>query len=416
MTDITLSVCVTTGRRPAFLDHLLSRIVAECRFGFPFEVVVSDAGGDGAARDVAERHRLAGLPVVYARHDGPVDGAAHVIDALHRGRGRYLLALADDALLIPDAVAETVAFLDAAPGVLAAYAAPDYYDDTTGRSSGPLHRLDADATFEPGDALDLLGFFVRHGLRPDHAVFRAEAVRRILSPGASCHWSFIALSRIAAAGAVSFRARPFLHLVTRSRVAEARGRDLVEEQWDLDRGGLEYVVQALLAQIGPQLDAGQRQVFRDAVDAYAQARLRLALRQWQALGDFVRVHEILCRLRAMGAGQAGEVEQEIGNADRLPLLVAVQTLARFANGLAGVSRLVLAGVEDGPSISSLLRELGLDRRILVTPPVAGSPGVIQSSLVFLADEADRQRFLDQGYAPGLIVSERDLVAGLTPPA
>jgi hypothetical protein len=31
--------------------------------------------------------------------------------------------------------------------------------------------------------------------------------------------------------------------------------------------------------------------------------------------------------------------------------------------------------------------------------VAGAPAVIGSSLVFLADEAERQRFLDQGYSP-----------------
>jgi hypothetical protein len=36
-----------------------------------------------------------------------------------------------------------------------------------------------------------------------------------------------------------------------------------------------------------------------------------------------------------------------------------------------------------------LDQLGLDRRILVTPPVAGAPAVIGSSLVFLADEAER---------------------------
>ncbi|RVU15980.1 glycosyltransferase family A protein [Methylobacterium oryzihabitans] len=411
MTEITLSVCVTTGRRPAFLDGLLTRLAAEIRPGVPFEVVVSDAGEDDAARRIVERHAAAGLPVVHLRHAGPVDGPAHLVDALHRGRGRYLVALADDALLDPQGLAETIAFLDGAPEVLAAYAPPNFHDDTTGRSAGPLHRLDGDAVFATGDALDLLGFLVRHGLRPDHAVFRAEAVRRILSPGAACHWSLVALSRIVAAGAVAFRARPFLRLVTRSGVAEARGRDLVEEQWDLDRGGLEYLVQGLLAQIGAQLDAGQRQVFRDAVDAYVQSRLRLALRQWQALGDFVRTHEILCRLRAMAAGPVPEIEAEIENPERLPLLVAVQTLARFANGLAGVNRLVLVGVADGPSLSSLLRELGLDRRILVTPPVAGAPAVNGSSLVFLADEAERQRFLDQGYAPGLIVSERDLVGG-----
>ncbi len=92
-----------------------------------------------------------------------------------------------------------------------------------------------------------------------------------------------------------------------------------------------------------------------------------------------------------GAGDRGEIE----NPERLPLLVAVQTLARFANGLAGINRLVLVGVADGPSVSSLLRELGLDRRILVTPPVAGAPAVIGASLVFLRDEAERQRFLDQ---------------------
>ncbi len=73
----------------------------------------------------------------HLRHAGPVRRAAHLVDALHRGRGRYHSSpWPTTPLLDPQGLAETLAFLDGAPGVLAAYAPPDFYE----RHHRPLGR------------------------------------------------------------------------------------------------------------------------------------------------------------------------------------------------------------------------------------------------------------------------------------
>ena len=41
MTDVTLSICIPTYNRAAFLDYSLSNLAA-ARFPFPIEIVISD--------------------------------------------------------------------------------------------------------------------------------------------------------------------------------------------------------------------------------------------------------------------------------------------------------------------------------------------------------------------------------------
>ncbi|OYX13093.1 MAG: hypothetical protein B7Z15_08420, partial [Rhizobiales bacterium 32-66-8] len=82
----------------------------------------------------------------------------------------------------------------------------------------------------------------------------------------------------------------------------------------------------------------------------------------------------------------------------LRLLVAAQILARMANGIAGLNRLVLAGVEDGPSLGSLLRDVGLERRIIVIPALpTASAAAKAGSLVFLANDADRAEVYEKRF-------------------
>lgn len=419
-TAVTLSLCIAAGARPDFLDRLLGRLAAEGGLPAHHEIVVSDASADGAIGEVVARRAAEGLPVAHFRHAAaahrPGDGAS-LLAALRRGRGRYRVALAEDELIVPAALRESVAFLDAHPEVLACYAPWELHDEAPGAVATAQYPLEADVRFGPGDAMELFGFLVRHGAAPEAAVFRAEALRALPVAGRHCHAGFVGLSRLIAEGAVAFRSRPFRRIPTQDPFTGRRHESAAAgaADWDLHRGGLEFYARALLARTGTAPDPAHRPAFRDAIDAYVETRMRLALRVAMGRGDFLAAHEIHNRLALLSLGEA---RPPVGNLERLPLLVAVQTLARLANDTAEVERVVLVGVEDGPSISSLLRELGLERRILVAPPLE-APGerAIRASLVFLGEKAagERARFLDQGYAPSLVVDERDLLAGICLP-
>lgn len=419
-TDATLSLCIAAGARPDFLDRLLGRVAADGGLPAPYEIVVSDASADGTIKEIVERRAAEGLPVVRFRHAGaahrPGD-AASLLAALRRGRGRYRVALAEDELPVPAALCEAVAFLDAHPEVLACYAPWELHDEAPGAVATAQYALEADAVFGPGEAMELFGFLVRHGAAPEAALYRAEALRALPPPSHHCHAGFVGLARLIAEGAVAFRSRPFRRIATQDPFTGRRHESATAgaADWDLHRGGLEFYVRALLARTGTAPDPAHRPVFRDAIDAYVETRMRQAFRVATGRGDFLAAHEIHNRLSLLSLGEA---RPPVEGLERLPLLVAVQTLARLANETAEVERVVLVGVEDGPSISSLLRELGLERRILVAPPLE-APGekAIRGSLVFLGEKAAdaRARFIEQGYAPSLVVDERDLIAGICLP-
>lgn len=417
MTDITLSLCIAAGARPDFLDRLLGRVAAADGLPRPYEVVVSDASADGAIAEIVERRAAEGLPVVRFRHAAAAHRPgepASLLAALRRGRGRYRVALAEDELPVAEALREGVAFLDAHPEVLACYAPWELHDEIPGAVATAQYALSADAVFAQGQAMELFGFLVQNGAAPEAAIYRAEALRALPPGSRHGHAGFAGLARLIAEGAVAFRTRPFRRLATQDPFTGRRHDSAAANptDWDLHRGGLELYARGLLARTGAAPDPAHRPAFRDAIDAYVETRMRQAFRVAVGRGDFLAAHEIHNRLSLLSLG---EPRPPVENLERLPLLVAVQTLARLANDTAEVERVVLVGVEDGPSISSLLRELGLERRILVAPPLeAPSERAIRGSLVFLGEKAagERARFLEQGYAASLVIDERDLIAGI----
>ncbi|AWN37643.1 hypothetical protein [Methylobacterium radiodurans] len=419
MSDITLSLCIAAGARPDFLDRLLGRL-AEGGLPAPCEVVVSDASADGAIKEIVERRAAEGLPVVRFRHAGAAHRPgepASLFAALRRGRGRYRVALAEDELPVPAALREAVDFLDAHPEVLACYAPWELHDDVPGAVASPQYALEADAVFAREEAMELFGFLVQHGVAPEAAVYRAEALGALPAAGRHCHAGFVGLARLIAEGAVAFQGRPFRRIATQDPFTGRRHDSAAAgaSDWDLHRGGLEFFARALLARTGTAPDPAHRPAFRDAIDAYVETRMRLAFRVAMGRGDFLAAHEIHNRLSLLSLG---EPRPPVEGLERLPLLVAVQTLARLANDTAEVERVVLVGVEDGPSISSLLRELGLERRILVAPPLeTPSEKAVRGSLVFLGEKAagERERLVAQGYAPSLVIDERDLIAAICLP-
>lgn len=406
---VTLSICIPTYNRARFLEHLFPQIKAWGEsWDFSYEVVVSDNHSTDDTPEVVERHRADGLPIRYFRQEEN-KALFNLISVFHRARGQYVLYLADDDLLIPEAVADNIHFMMENPDIRACYTPWEVYDDLNKTTTCLFyHQPDELKVFRPGEEAALLGYVVEHHIFPEIVIYRADAARQIAAAPRFCYWAFSYIAGVIAEGPVAFRRVPYFRSVTLTPVMPERtqaGLDDAMTIWDNYRGGIEYMIFSLMRRHNLVVNEDMRRAFRDLVDQFVDTRMRVALRLWLQRKDFIRAYEIMCRLSYLDPRRLAEFE----HMDQLPVLVMAQTLARFANGVAGIERLLVSGIDDGQALGQLLRDVGLERRILVLPPPAEPTAkTLAGSIVFVSDDSQRQDFLDQGYAPGLVVSEHDI--------
>ena len=407
MTSPTLSLCVPTYNRAAFLDYFLTHI-AGANFPFPIEIVVSDNASTDNTKDIIDKHTANGQVISYYRHETNQGVTANYYSALRRGRGRFVMYVADDDLLIPDALVEAVQFLMDNPSVMAAYAPWILYDDVLKQDQLQFYHVDKNTIYEPGEEILLLKFIIERHVFPEILVYRADAVRSLFIQGHFTFQFFMDLARVSGRGPVAFLAKPFYRSVTNSplrRAGEQVGMGQVMTDWDTYRGGLEYFVYSSLRRAGADASEPDKLAIRDAIEKFLDVRMAVAQRLWLGKRDFVRAYEILCRRKFLTPAAVATEAASVGNIQRM---VAFQSMARLANMTVGIDRVVMPDLENIETMAGVLRDVGLEERIKVEG--AGNAAAAQTSLVLIHDEGTRQRCLDQGYMPGLIVSFDDLSA------
>nr|WP_304363716.1 glycosyltransferase family A protein [Jiella sp. LLJ827] len=403
-------MCVPTCNRARFLEYLFTHLAeVSPSFGFSYEIVISDNASTDDTGEVVARFKSAGMPIRYYRQAEQVHVLNNVLSAYRRGRGRYVLYIADDDLLHPEGFVDAMNYMLANPDILACYSPWQSWDEVRKEPQGLFYRLKDDVTvFRPGQDVDLLKMIVEGHVFPEIAIYRADALRSLLTTPSFCYWAFPYLTTIAAQGPVAFRRAPFYRSVTATPVAPQRLQDGTEQAligWDLYRGGLEYMIYTLLRRHGVTPDETVRQSFRNMVDMFVEARMQVALRLWLARKDYLKAHDLIARLHYLSPQAAAKIDP---NNTLRPLLVA-QTLARHANGVADISHLMVAGVPEAEAVGKLIRDLGLCERISILADEDARQGVDRErTLVFLGQERLRPDYLAAGFEPGLIVSERDI--------
>ncbi len=415
MSDLLLSICLPTYNRADFLTYLLSQAAETWRFSFPYEILIADNASTDDTEAVVRRHAGLGLPIRYYRQTENKGGGPNLLTAFHRAGGRYVLYLADDDLLDPAAVEEAMAFLTAHPDVRAAYAPWQLYDDVAKRPVSDFFTIDRDVIYGPGQEGELLNLIIDRHIFPEIVIYRADAVRRIMTWPRFCFWAFVFLAGTIGQGQIAFLRAPYYRSVINTSVRANRNQAGIEEVmtgWDTYRGGLEYFVYTILQRNGVSLADENRKAVQEMIDRFIAERMRVALRLWLDRGDYMNAYDIACRL----GYRDPDLVRNIPGMERLPLMLVMQKLARFANAIGGVERLELVGVDAAAHLIPLLRQVGLEDRIALnagaSPPEDGPP---ESTIVFLARESDRQTCLDRGYAPNLVISEPELLTGLYPP-
>ena len=411
MTDVTLSICIPTYNRAAFLDYSLSNLAA-ARFPFPIEIVISDNASTDETPAVVKKHVEAGVPISYYRQTTNKGSTSNYLSVYRRARGKFAMYLADDDLVIPDSVAQAVEFLKAHPSVQAAYSPWVLFDDVKKVEAGQFYKVDEDCIFSPGQDAHLLKYVVDRHVFPEIVIYRSSAIRGLIAQGNFCFQFFVDFAHVFARGPIAFLAKPFYRSVTISplRTGEIQsGIDHVMNRWDDYRGGLEYFVYRCLSRAGMIASDRDSKQIRQAIDQFLDVRMSVAQRLWLARGDYARGYEILCRRRFYNPDLVAGEADRIGS---LKKLVQIQTMARLTNAIVGVDHL-LVPESSAKALEPALRHCGLEERIAVKGiPAQPTEQDRESSIVLLEDETSRQKYIDQGYAHGLLVSQADLAAVL----
>lgn len=413
MSDVRLSICIPTFNRAPFIRYLLEKLASQPAPAFSYEIIISDNASEDDTSAVVQEFIDRGMPVSYYRRAVNGGGWPNLWNAFHHAQGRYALYLADDDFVILKDLEPVIAYLDENPAVVMCQTPWYLHDAVEEKDQQLFYRVDKPQRFEQRKFGPLFAYIVERHIFPEIAIYRTDKLKSMYVPREFCYWAFSHLAHAIDVGAVAFLDKPYYRWVTRSPVDLERvnaGHEETMNFWDRYRGGLEYFLY-LGSKRGEINFAGPNRAQLDHLcSQFTANRMVVAMRLWLAQKQYIKAYELYTRICFAGLENHPEVQNV---KERLTFMAGVQTLARHANASSDIRYLVLDGVTDIEPFAKLLNELGFDNSIqLCAPPQDNVGDVAPFAAVITPKEARRELFVKQGYLPGRVFSESELLGGL----
>ena len=407
----TLSICIPTYNRSRYLTKALDHLFAEQPFDFTFEVLISDNNSTDDTRDVVAQYTASHPEIRYVHQKHNVGVEANMVSAYRQARGDYTMYLADDDQLLHDGVASVVQYLDARPEVAACYSPWELYDDVDKKLVALFYHIDGETRFSRAQAIDLCNFIVDRHIFPEVYIYRSEALRRMMYRPHKTYWAFTNIINVMNYGDVVFLPTPFYCAITRHWPGEQReqeGNKQAVSEWDLYRGGIEYMFLRACSYLGlPGVPDDQRAMFNQMLQTFVNARMKVALRMLNERREYVSAQDLFVRLLANGALTDQERAAYAGQlTNRAALDVFVETF----RAMTLVDCIGLFGNESAAAVRGLLQEIDADLPIddLQESKLSGIANK-ESYLILCGNGACRDVLLEAGFPPGQVWAEADLL-------
>lgn len=273
-----LSICIPTFNRARYLECLLQDLVGQLAdFKMPYEILIGDNCSQDTTSEVVSRYSQA-LNLVYFKRPHNL-GAYENINHLYRAaRGKYTIYLADDDLLMLEAVHDVLQLMEANPGVGVVFAPWLIHDRVASQDLMQFYSLDSDVLVQQGDHASLFMLLINRHLFPEIYITRTE-LRQSVNLPVSPH-AFIFFTQAAVLldkSSMLFIRQPFYRSVSRYFVDDARsqeGHEEVKVGWDRYRGGLEYI----LSRFANRLAIEDLAACRAGIDRFTAIRMSVGLR------------------------------------------------------------------------------------------------------------------------------------------
>ena len=400
-----VSICIPTFNRSRYVASLLESLVAQLAgFPYPYELVIADNASPDATGEVV-RGFADRLPIRYLRHDENIGCFANVQFVMMQAAGRYVIYLSDDDCILGGPVAETIARMEADPGIAVVFAPWKLYDLVAQREQGQFYDVPGDLRIEQHRHGQLLDHVLRHDIFPEVHIARRDALQRLM-PRINEHafYAFVHAADYLSLGAVLIQKAPFYVSITSYFADEERtqaGNEEVEVAWDRYRGGLEYI----LARADREISAEERSGFHLRIQKMIAVRMSVAIRlRHLKKKNPLDTYYIAMRLKGMGYESLLPVPlAKLASQAMLEFLLQDPVINR------GVERLVTVGRFDAGALDYLQRHARHPVSFVDTLPAADG---LAGTLLFVSDTNDDAAATDSAFAQGHLnmVRERDLVA------
>jgi glycosyltransferase involved in cell wall biosynthesis len=296
-----VSICVPTYNRARYLDSLLADLAEHIgELGFTYELLIGDNASEDETAEVVNRYEDR-LAIRYIRRPENIGAAQNISQLFGAAIGRYIVYVADDDLLIVDALGRHIAYLEANPEVGAVFAPWFLHDRVAGEDFDQFYSIEQETRIAAGGHGVLFDLLVNGHIFPEIYVARTSLVHEVVNVDRPfAFYFFVQIARMVDRAAVTFRPEPFYRSVTWYFENESRsqyGHEEVKGGWDRYRGGLEYI----LSRVAHLLDAENLAWCRRAIAHFVDQRMHVALRLRTLDGeDWIDNYYIANRLRCVG--------------------------------------------------------------------------------------------------------------------
>lgn len=296
-----LSICVPTFNRGRYLECLLQDLYEQIdKLGMSYELLIGDNCSQDNTAEVVEKFENL-LNIVYFRHSQNLGAYVNLIQLYRAAKGRFTIYLADDDLLIVDALKDIITVMDEYPSVGVTFAPWFIHDRISGKDVAQFYSLESDTVIPLGNQLNLFTLLVRRHIFPEIFVARTDLLQNIDVPNSpSAFVYFVQSSLMVDRTSVLFAKRPFYRSVSNYFEGDSRsqaGNEDVKVGWDRYRGGLEYI----LSRFSSQLAVEDLAKCRSEIDRFAAIRMSVGLRLRTVENlNWVDNYYLAARLRSTG--------------------------------------------------------------------------------------------------------------------
>jgi len=268
--------------------------------GVTYEVLIGDNCSQDNTKEVIEKY-LNFLNIVYVRHSQNLGAYVNLNQLYRAASGRYTIYLADDDLLIVDALRDIITVMETHPDVGVTFTPWFIHDRIAGKDVTQFYSLESDAVIPVGNHSKLFSLLINKHIFPEIFVARTDLLKVIGVPNSPTAFIyFVQAALMVDKTSVLFAQRPFYRSVSNYFEGESRSQAGVEDVkigWDRYRGGLEYI----LSRFSRQLSAEDLARCRSAIDRFAAIRMSVGLRLRTIENkNWVDNYYLAARLRSTG--------------------------------------------------------------------------------------------------------------------
>ncbi|MEO5333454.1 MAG: tetratricopeptide repeat protein [Magnetococcus sp. YQC-5] len=412
--SILLSICIPTRNHQEQLARTLDHLQWTQKAGIPIEIIVSDDASEDDTRRVAQEQGGKLSHFRYIRHSRSVGSVKNGISVMRQARGQFMVSLADDDRLLPEALLAEIDYLRQNNDIVANHAPWLLWNDVTRTELGLFYQLDEPVVFDKSQSPDMFNFIISRHIFPEIAIYRTASYMKVLF---ECHDIFAPLLmdfRVLHHGRIRFQPRPFyLSVVASSGQTDthekANGVHLIN-QLDRYRAGLEMAASLAMSNIGmTDFDAGNRLVVLDMINDFLIKRTMVAAHLALAQGNYSA--SAVCLKRALLWSKSDPEKELIRSLETTVLTGATyQAVKEVFNSTIGVKHLVLCELSNPEvvlgSFKQIAPEISVVSRDVSTALQAPDRG---ECLYLIETEQVRQAIEAAGIEVGKVILIADLL-------